>query len=113
MPDGFQSMQQQAITQMKAMQSKAAPASEPPKKDVPLPPKEEQKNTQPPKGAAASPVSALPPVPAPKPGAHLNGLLSRFLHMENDTALLLPLLLLLGREGADDALLLALLYLMG
>ncbi|MBQ7597395.1 MAG: hypothetical protein IJU56_02310 [Clostridia bacterium] len=116
MPDGFQSMQQQAITQMKAMQSKAAPASEPPKKDVPLPPKEEQKNTQPPKGTAASPVSALPPAPAssqPKPGAHLNGLLSRFLHMENDTALLLPLLLLLGREGADDALLLALLYLMG
>ena len=112
MPDGFQSMQQQAITQMKAMQSKAAPASEPPKKDVPLPPKEEQKNTQPPKGAAASPVSALPPA-AQKTGANLTGLLSRFLHMENDTALLLPLLLLLGREGADDALLLALLYLMG
>ena len=84
MADDFQSMQKKAIAQMKEMQTKALPKESP----APLPPE--------------------PPRRTPKP----NGLLSRFLHMENDTALILPLLLLLSREGADDALLLALLYIM-
>ena len=88
------------------------PAPEAPKKDTPLTQKEPSEKVQPPKSAADPPSFALPPA-AQKTGANLTGLLSRFLHMENDTALLLPLLLLLGREGADDALLLALLYLMG
>ena len=80
-------MQKKAIAQMKEMQTKALPP-EPPA--LPKPPPSE------------------PPRRTPKP----SGLLSRFLHMENDTALILPLLLLLSREGADDALLLALLYIM-
>ena len=80
-------MQKKAIAQMKEMQTKALP---------PEPP------------AWPKPPPSEPPRRTPKP----SGLLSRFLHMEIDTALVLPLLLLLSREGADDALLLALLYIM-
>ena len=86
-------MQKKAIAQMKEMQTKAAPST-PPKKEAP-----------PPSPPLHPPASHRP--------SGLQGLFSRFLHMENDTALILPLLLLLSREGADDALLLALLYIMG
>ena len=40
------------------------------------------------------------------------GMLSSLFHLDSDVSLILPILLLLGREGADDILLLALLYIM-
>ena len=49
---------------------------------------------------------ALPPPAAQEPPS---GLL-QFLHLDSDALLILPLLLLLMREGADDKLVLALLY---
>ncbi len=88
-------MQKKAISQMKEMQTKAS-GSVPPNSEPPAP---------------QQPPPKLPPA-AQRP-SKLQSLFSRFLHMENDTALILPLLLLLSREGADDALLLALLYIMG
>ena len=54
------------------------------------------------------PQTDPPPAPAPQSGQSL----LRFLHLDNDTLLILPLVLLLAREGADDTLLLALLYLL-
>ena len=59
----------------------------PPKPPLP-PPNEQPPNEQPPSG------------------------LLQFLHLDSDALLVLPLLLLLGREGADDKLLLALLYIL-
>ncbi len=98
-------MRRQAIRQMKELQA-AAPAPE----TAPQEPAQEPAR-EPPQEPAQEPAAA--PEDPPKPAPGLPGFLSRFLHMENDTALILPLLLLLGREGADDALLLALLYIMG
>ena len=98
-------MRRQAIRQMQELQA-AAPAPE----TAPQEPAQEPAR-EPPQEPAQEPAAA--PEDPPKPAPGLPGFLSRFLHMENDTALILPLLLLLGREGADDALLLALLYIMG
>ena len=81
-PD-FQTMQQQAIRRVREMQEKARPA------DVP-PPEEPQVQKQQPQTRPRTPLFRL----------------------DSDVSLLLPLLLLLSREGADDALLLALLYIM-
>ena len=49
-------------------------------------------------------------MPAPRPQGPQS--LLRFLHLDSDALLILPLVLLLSREGADNALLLALLYIM-
>ena len=80
-------MQTQAMEQLKEMQRRAMPKIEPPA----VPPREPKELRAP-----------------RKRSGFFGGLFS----MENDLALVLPLLLLLGREGADDALLLALLYIM-
>lgn len=61
----------------------------------------------PPKPSAPPPKPPLPPPNEQPP----SGLL-QFLHLDSDALLVLPLLLLLGREGADDKLLLALLYIL-
>ncbi len=82
-PD-FQTMQQQAIRRVREMQEKAMPAGVPPPEE-PSAPKQQQ--------------------PQNRPRTPL-------FHLDSDVSLLLPLLLLLSREGADDALLLALLYIM-
>ena len=49
-------------------------------------------------------------MPAPRPQSPQS--LLHFLHLDSDVLLILPLVLLLSREGADNALLLALLYIM-
>ena len=58
---------------------------------------------------APEPVPALPPLPPRQQGPQS---LLRFLRLDSDALLILPLILLLGRDGADSALLLALLYIM-
>ncbi len=50
------------------------------------------------------PVSERPPSSVPQQS------LLRFLRLDSDALLILPLILLLSREGADTALLLALVY---
>ena len=55
---------------------------------------------------------APPPAPLPPPNEQPPSGLLQFLHLDSDALLVLPLLLLLGREGADDKLLLALLYIL-
>ena len=52
-----------------------------------------------------------PPLPPPARQQGPQSLL-RFLRLDSDALLILPLVLLLGRDGADPALLLALLYIM-
>ena len=51
-----------------------------------------------------------PPTPEPLSPAPPQQSLLRFLRLDSDALLILPLLLLLSREGADAALLLALVY---
>ncbi len=58
---------------------------------------------------APEPAPALPPLPPRQQGPQS---LLRFLRLDSDALLILPLILLLGRDGADSALLLALLYIM-
>lgn len=58
---------------------------------------------------APEPAQALPPLPPRQQGPQS---LLRFLRLDSDALLILPLILLLGRDGADSALLLALLYIM-
>lgn len=65
----------------------------------------------PPKPSAPPPAPLPPPNEQPPNEQPPSGLL-QFLHLDSDALLVLPLLLLLGREGADDKLLLALLYIL-
>lgn len=72
---------------------------------------EQMQQMQPPKEEAAEPAAEpqrLPPPPQPHGGQSL----LQFLRLDSDALLILPLVLLLGRDGADNALLLALLYIM-
>ena len=61
---------------------------------------------------APEPAPALPPLPPLPPRQQGPQSLLRFLRLDSDALLILPLILLLGRDGADSALLLALLYIM-
>lgn len=119
----FMKMQEQAIDRVREMQKKAQPsqnpqmqrnterkqqrfsqnenerkgeAQKPPKRPSQPPAAEDTKSRaeeKPPRSGAANPLSSL-------------------LKLDKDSSLILPLLLLLGREGADDMLTLALLYIM-
>ena len=95
-PD-FEAMQQQAIRRVKEMQQRAVPLPEPTSSPEPKAPKPEPPHQTP-----------TPPKPQRKRASPLSSLF----HLDSDVSLILPLLLLLSREGADDALLLALLYIM-
>ncbi len=59
--------------------------------------------------AKEPPPQASPPLP-PQQEIHPASGLLQFLHLDSDALLILPLILLLMREGADDKLVLALLY---
>ena len=56
------------------------------------------------------PMSSPPPITHVHTGRKKS--VSSFLEMDSDIALILPLLLLLQRDGADEMLILALLYIM-
>lgn len=70
--------------------------------------REMQRDTQPEEPACAAPPPK-PTAPRPQPGTQS---LLRFLRLDSDALLILPLILLLSREGADTALLLALVYIL-
>ena len=56
------------------------------------------------------PPQASPPALPPQQESHPASGLLQFLHLDSDALLILPLILLLMREGTDDKLVLALLY---
>ena len=62
-----------------------------------------------PQSEAEEPPQASPALPPQQESHPASGLL-QFLHLDSDALLILPLILLLMREGADDKLVLALLY---
>ena len=70
----------------------------------------QQMHAHAPQSEAEKPPQASPPaLPRPQNNPPASGLL-QFLHLDSDALLILPLILLLMREGADDKLVLALLY---
>ena len=72
-------------------------------------PQSEAKEPPPQSEAKEPPPQASPPLP-PQQESHPTSGLLQFLHLDSDALLILPLILLLMREGADDKLVLALLY---
>ena len=103
-PDNFALMQQQAIRRVKEMQQRS---------------KDREKNEQIAfQSDKKSPEQSGAPSPKPPRLQMKNGntdpksMLSSLFRMDSDAALILPILLLLAREGAEDMLLLALLYIM-
>lgn len=136
--EDFAEMQRQAIKRVKEMQQRAKPPAMPAKepfeqdifeseekesaskhRDEELiftPEKKQNAETQKPK--REPPQSREQPKQTQrvrqKQGTERNrqGLLSSLFKLDSDISLILPLLLLLGKEGADDILLLALLYIM-
>lgn len=104
----FMQMQEQAIKRAREMQKKS--------KTIESTPSLNSNTNKPPKPPIAKAC-------APKGNQKANGFqksspqnalssLSEILRLDNDRALILPLLIFLGKEGADDMLLLALLYIM-
>lgn len=73
-------------------------------------PQSEAKEPPPQSEAKAPPPQASPPALPPQQESHPASGLLQFLHLDSDALLILPLILLLMREGADDKLVLALLY---
>ncbi|MFI3141957.1 MAG: hypothetical protein R3Y27_06590 [Clostridia bacterium] len=134
----FIKMQEQAIQRVKQMQSRAKNSEVPPKQtdfdedDVKIYHKisknQEQKLQDKPQNEkskekleaydkkihsdARADENVKLSLPKPIQKRRSSGPLGAFLSMDNDTALILPLILLLGKEGADDILLLALLYIL-
>lgn len=110
-------MQEQAINRVREMQQRARKTAEESgdflAADIPVysePPETEEAFEEKP---VLLPKKTVPP-PAQKKKPTLKGIgsLLEKVNLEDDTALLLPLIILLAREGADEKLLLALLYIM-
>lgn len=128
----FQKMQQQAIDRVREMQKKAIPERQPnfaaqqrPSRFFPqgdkrtdrqtfVNPPKEQPHTQPEPTEDRKPEPERGKEDAPPKGTLFSGLnpLSSIFNMDTDMSLILPLVMLLGKDGADDMLLLALIYIM-
>lgn len=120
--EDFAKMQQQAINRVHEMQRQSKMNEEktqPPPTYAAAPPKNETQppvqEKRPPEQKRAAPQKRSAPSPAPeikrvytksKPST------SALFEMDSDIALILPLLLLLQKDGADEMLILALLYIM-
>lgn len=98
-------MQEQAIRRVRDMQERArltvqeqeSPVPEEESPPIETPPAQEKKEEKP-----------QPPLQKPK----LQNPLGNLLNLDKDKAVILPLLLLLGRESSDNILLMALMYIM-
>ena len=128
----FQKMQQQAIDRVREMQKKATPDHQPnpgsqPRPSRFFPPGDKRTDRQTfPNQQREQPHTQHKPTeeqrPQPERGKEetppknqlFSGMnpLSSLLNMDTDMSLILPLVMLLGKEGADDMLLLALIYIM-
>ena len=135
--EDFQKMQQQAIDRVREMQKRAVP-EQPPRTqpqqrpsrffppgerqsdrpmhpNPPKPPHEEARRPDKQKPTGQGETCENPKEEKPQPKNSLfSGLnpLSSILNMDTDMSLILPLVMLLGKDGADDMLLLALIYIM-
>lgn len=135
--EDFQKMQQQAIDRVREMQKKAA-FEQPPKgqtqqrssrffpsgeRQPDRQPFQNRTGQQPANNPSKNPESRKPESASHEPekeererskGPLFPGLnsLSPIFNMDNDMSLILPLVMLLGKDGADDMLLLALIYIM-
>lgn len=134
--EDFQKMQQQAIDRVREMQKKAVPEQPRPQtqqrpsrffpqgekqSDRPMhqnptkSPHENAKRQENQKPTGQSETCKSPKEEKTQPKNPLfSGLnpLSSILNMDTDMSLILPLVMLLGKDGADDMLLLALIYIM-
>lgn len=72
----------------------------------------QQRQQTPPDKEEAIPPASVPPSPPSAFYLQSSQSLLQFLRLDSDALLILPLVLLLSRDGADNALLLALLYIM-
>ena len=130
MPQGydeedFAEMQQQAIRRVREMQQRAKTFSEPSKSEhteyslperekigIPQTPNKQFHDEPKPKREQPKLSQQAQRIRQKQHEQKPQGMLSSLFHLDSDVSLILPLLLLLGREGADDILLLALLYIM-
>lgn len=118
-PTDFVKMQEQAIRRVREMQQKASPSGQSGIKEGP-PIERAEKAAAKPESATKTPNETKTEAPEAKrvqkeekpkaePGM---GLFSGLLNIDADMSIILPLLLFLGKDGADDVLILALLYIM-
>ena len=128
--EDFAKMQQQAINRVREMQRQSrmnrqeeseplpdalAAAKAQPGERAETPQKSRPETSEPPAQKREEPpkrADAPPPPPIKRVYAKSRPNVSPFFEMDSDVALILPLLLLLQRDGADEMLILALLYIM-
>lgn len=128
-PQELERMQKQAIDRVHEMQRQAKMGKAENRRNVPpqspptaqaqqrhqteSPPQpQKQEKTEPPFFAAPPKQKKQPPSPPVITRAPGTRPAASFLSMDSDTALILPLILLLQKDGADEMLILALLYIM-
>lgn len=116
-PNDFVSMQEQAIRRVREMQQKAAVQTpqikESPLKETKQMPPQEKKSEE--KLAEPKPEQKEKfesPKSKPPKQENKNSIFSSLLNMDADMSIILPLIFFLGKDGADDVLILALLYIM-
>ena len=127
--EDFAKMQQQAINRVREMQRQsrmnrqeeskplpdapAAAKAQPGERAEPAQKNRTETNEQPAQKREEPPKRPdTPPPPIKRVYAKSRPNVSPFFEMDSDVALILPLLLLLQRDGADEMLILALLYIM-
>lgn len=118
-PNDFISMQEQAIKRVREMQQKSSspkqntvtesPVKESFETDSKVAPQDQKKDSRP--ESVSKPVKEKTEKDNPKK-ENRSGLFSGLLNIDADMSIILPLLLFLGKDGADDVLILALLYIM-
>ncbi len=114
-PNDFVKMQEQAIKRVREMQQKASPVPQNKPKETTEEKKESQILQPPPKKEEEKPKNEsekFEPKTVSKEKESNHGLFSNLLNLDTDMSIILPLLLFLGKDGADDILILALLYIM-
>lgn len=105
--DDFAEMQQQAIQRVKEMQQRSKQARESESQG-----KSKQTGHETEHGQNKKSTGQPPKIQVKTENRQPKSLLSSLFKLDADISLILPLLILLGREGTDDMLLLALLYIM-
>lgn len=123
-PNDFISMQEQAIKRVREMQQKSSPPKQSSITESPVKETFEKGTKAAPRVSKKESVPEAPSKPAKETDTkkksekenpnkeNSSGLFSSLLNIDADMSIILPLILFLGKDGADDVLLLALLYIM-
>ncbi len=106
-------MQEQAIRRVRDMQERARITLEEhsPVQEDKKPPEAEKKIERPVTNSE-QPKRTARPEPVPKKPGNDKGMFGDLLKMDKDKALILPILMLLGKDTTDSILLIALMYIM-